>query len=343
MLCRLVLSCLAALAASVAGAQPMTDAFGFTPEGQAPLAGVEAALGDPLQHHRPAGPAQDVIFHLGEKTLVVARDRGQATALVLDAKGNLAADGLPVRFRVGAVERELPLRGGLATFRFDAPQIAARVHAGASVGGAQSGRSEVEFVPDLTGIDPRLPGALAAAREDYLDVETAPLNDPYGNAIPDGLSAQLAVRHADGAVTLVPSVATGGVLRARMLTRDMPGQGTARLTLGARQSDPAPLTVRPVNLTAAPGLRATRFAGEGTLRLSIGPFETGAGHLLNDGAEVALWLRPGKGAALVDRAWVLNGMAEFTLVESPDTLPALVEVSTAAGRAILSLRAEDIE
>lgn len=334
---RLAASFVLLMAGSALAGPPMTDAFGFVAPDLPPAAGVIAPIGAAAGHKVPPGPAHQVIFHLGEKTLVAGRDHGQAAALVLDAAGNLAPDGTPVTIRIGGAEFTRPLRGGLATIRFPAGPVATRLFAGAGVDGAQSGRAEVEVIADLESLRPTAPEALTGRREDYLDAATPPLADRFGNPLPDGVSGRITLDHGDGTRSLVPLIGTGAQLRGRLLTRDMPHSGLARFGLDGTATAATPFTLHETTLAHPPALRVTAEEDLAALHLDLGPFLTTEGHVLNDGAAVSIGLTTAQGVRIADSGWLLDGHARFTVMVGRGALPATLDVETPAGRHRLAI------
>lgn len=334
-----MLSCLAVVIgwSELALAQSMTDAFGFVPPNQPPYSGIIALAGDGPEYEIKPGDPAHVIFHLGQKTLVAGRDIGQGTALVLDGAGNLAADGLPVTIHIGHDSHVVQLENGLASHRFVAGTKAGRLHAGADAEAVQSVRAEVEIVADLDRIAPATAHALFGKREDYLDTNTSPLTDTYGNPLPEGIHGQILLDHDASEISIIPMQGSGAYLRGRLLTRDIPDTGTGRLVLGAVALTEIDFGLLANPLVAPPAAYLTRLESLNAFNLTLGPFQTLAGHALNDGAMVTLTLTTAQGEILRDKGWLRDGLATFMVMVSTDSLPLQAQIETVAGKYELTL------
>jgi hypothetical protein len=320
----------------------MTDAFGIyttAPEQEARSfwAGYSENISglEPLGKKAQAGAVQDVLFFLGPKNLVAGGHKGQAMALVLDAAGNLVADGAAVKMTTGQNIAEAPTNSGIASVFYQPGTLAGQFHAGATVKAQQSNRAEYQVVPDLTGIVPiwAQKSISQALFENYADLKTAPLSDRFGNEILEGAGGQVQLAHGNGLITLLPFVTVQGVGQARLLTRDIPGGGQINLNFERRTSQ---LLGFEIDFPESAGLlqiRAMNDAETASTKLQLGPFLTTEGHALNDGTTVQVQVTTSSGKVLQESGWILNGLLSITLLVDSQAFPLTVEATSPLGTA----------
>jgi hypothetical protein len=315
-----------------------TDAFGIFEPAAGPRerwAGfVETlAAGSASGHVRSSGPGKDIVLHLGEKSLVAGGAPGLVTALVLDAEGNLAVDGTVVTFVTGPDSTTNPTRRGIASHLFAPGVKAGQFHAGAGIRGHQS--SQVDFVVHADagsvalGLVPW--SGSPALEEDFHDLATLPLTDRFGNRVADGTGIGLMLTHADGTVTLLDAVVEGGVGNARFLARDTDASAMATAQFGKASSDEMPFQMAAREPMGEVVIRADYLADIQATRLEVGPFLTTAGHVLNDGATVAIEVTTARGGKVVAETWVLDGVTVTTVPVGAADYPIHVAVTSALG------------
>lgn len=326
---------------SLAAAEPVvTDAFGiYTPSADQPArstwAGYSETITDQTMQGKTTKPsvAQDVLFYLGPKSLVAGGNQGEAMTLVLDTNGNLVADGAEVTITTGHHSAIVPTKSGVAALFYKPGTIAGQFHAGAGVGTQQSERAEYQVVPDLAGIIPTWPETPApiALFEDYTDLKTAPLADEFGNGILDGAGGMIKVDHADGQVTLLPFVSAQGIGQARMLTRDIPGDGQLSLNFERRTSPLLRFDMDDPKASGILQIHAITDAETASTKLHLGPFLTTEGHALNDGSQVQVKVTTNGGKVLHQSGWLLNGLVAVTLLVDSKSFPLDVEITSPLG------------
>jgi hypothetical protein len=329
---------LAVLLAGPARAQTMiVDAFGLyradSDPGRAGWSGLQSDLANPAEAYDVApGPAETVLIVFGEKSLVAGEGIGQAAALLLDASGNLVADGTLVRlFAADGTERH-PTRNGIASRPVPAGSETGRFHAFAETGSAaalrQSARVDYRVIPALSGLATQLkPPAAPLPSEEILHMEATSLTGASGAVPADGVAGALLLSHADGSHSLVPATWIGGALQAPLLSRDISGEATARLQLPFSESGPVPVEIARLAPGAALRVTATVLPSIGAMRLSLGPFTTSRGHQLHDGSPVTLRVTDAAGRLFQSESWLLDGMTDAT-VPSSDMPLAVVVTST---------------
>lgn len=319
-----------------------TDAFGIFEPTAGPRerwAGFVETLaeGKASGRLRSNGPGQDIVFHLGEKSLVAGGNPGQVAALVLDAEGNLAVDGTVVTFVTGPDSSTNPTRKGIASQLFVPGVKAGQFHAGAGIMGHQSG--QVDFVVHADAgsvvLDLEPWSGLPAQEEDFHDLATLPLSDRFGNKVADGTGIGLMLTHADGTVTLLDAVVEGGVGNARFLARDTDASAMATARFGKTSSDAMPFQIAALEPTGEVAIRADYLPDIRATRLVVGPFLTTAGHVLNDGSIVTIKVTTARGGTLEAGAWVLDGVIDTTLLVDALDYPIQVTVNSVLGQTAL--------
>jgi hypothetical protein len=335
----------------IALAEPMvTDAFGiYTPSpdqaARNTWAGYSEIITDQAMQVKTTKPTatQDVLFYLGPKSLIAGGHAGEAMTLVLDTYGNLVADGAEVTITTGHHSAIVSTKAGVAALFYKPGTIAGQFHAGAGVGSQQSERAEYQVVPDLAGINPTWPDTPApmALFEDYTDLKTAPLADEFGNGILDGAGGVIHVDHSDGQVTLLPFVSAQGIGQARMLTRDIPGDGQLSLNFERRTSPILQFDMDDPKASGILQIHAITDAETASTKLRLGPFLTTEGHALNDGSQVKVKLTTSDGKVLHQSGWILNGLVTVTFLMDGKSFPLDVEVTSPLGSVSRALKAPE--
>ncbi len=332
-----VIAMLLCLAGPVMGQGAVTDAFGIRETGPSPRQGWSGWVETVTEARAagvaiPAGAGATVLFYLGAKSLTAGGWAGQAAALVLDAGGNLVADGSEVVVTVAGQAVVRPTLNGIASRPVLPGSEAGQFHAGAAIAGRQSERAEYEVRADLASISLAWGEQIAPVRaEDFHELETALMADRFGNPVPDGVGGMARLDHPGGKVTLVPMVAVGGTGRGQLLARDVPDMAQAQLGFGSTTTGPLEIAVdRPLPVGNL-ALRAVAEADTGATRLTVGPFLTDAGHTLNEGSPVGLRITTRAGRIIEHQAWVFKGEANVLTLAGAADFPLQVEVTSALG------------
>ncbi len=324
------------LAASPALADPqlVTDAFGVAATddiARAGWSGYRETLSGVGEIIAPEDGAS-VQFYLGEKSLVAGVGRGLAMALVMDAKGNLVADGTGATFTLDSVIYPAITHNGIAAATFGPFQAAGQFHAGAAIAGQQSARAEYVVTADLASVKPVLAETAGPMLpEDFHEFATSPLADRFGNAVSDGSGLTVELRGDDGRTTILPAITVGGVARAILLARDLGPKGTVRATLAANESVGQPFRIASLLPAADLAVTAMALPDIAATSLKLGPFLTDAGHLLNDGALITVAITTVSGATQVQSGWVLDGSASFLLLLDRPDFPLSLTISSPLG------------
>jgi hypothetical protein len=316
-----------------------TDAFGVFERAAGPRDGW-AGLVETLDLRavsgklRPAGPGRDVILNLGEKSLIAGGNSELVAALVLDAQGNLAADGTEVTFVTGPDTAVRPTRFGIASTLFSPGVKAGQFHAGAGIEGHQSGLVDYVVNADAASVTLRLVDGpeTPALAEAFKDLLTLPLKDRFGNPVEDGSVVGLRLIHGDGTVTLIDGVVVGGIGRARFLARDTDTDAVATAQFANAVSDAVPFNVTPLEPMGTAGIRAEYLADIDATRLILGPFLTTAGHALNDGATIEIDVTTARGGKVQAGGWLLDGMLETILLVGKSDYPVNVVINSQLGQ-----------
>lgn len=333
---------LALLAAAPAAAEEFhSDAFGILPEtaltpDRAGWSGLVSSTASGPRQIAP-GPPETLLLFVGPKSLVAGGEPGHAATLILDALGNLGGEGAAVYFTLGAAQETDPAAiYGLAERLFVPPPVAGDFRAAAALGPVQSAPAGYRVTADLASVAPAL-SALpdAPLAETFVDVSGPPLTDRFGNVAEPGTALTVLLTHDDGAVTLLPAKVKDGSAETRLLTRDLPGGGTLTATIGRAVSPGVALPVTPL-LPAGPVPVQLWALPEtpGAMGLSLGPVTTDAGHLLNDGAAVAVSVTGRSGAMARAEGWVLDGRFLALLALDPGDAPFEVSVETPLRREV---------
>lgn len=341
MMLRVGLIIITMLLPGVAAAETvLTDAFGiYVPTADQAARNSWAGYSETLTDETNAGKnieptePQDILFYLGPKNLIAGGPAGEAMALVLDASGNLVADGAEVTISTGRHAAIVPSQTGVAELFFKPGTIAGQFHAGAAVGAHQSERGEYEVAPDLAGIAPTWPAAprLQAPFEDFTDLETAPLVDEFGNRILDGAGGMMQLDHGNGQITLLPFVSVEGIGQARILTRDTPGDGQLSLNFERRTSSPVHFDMSDPKPKGPLQINAITDVETASTKLNLGPFLTTEGHVLNDGSTVQLQITTRDGKVLQQSGWTLGGMVTATFLIDTTAFPIGVDITSPLG------------
>jgi hypothetical protein len=322
----------------------VTDGFGILPT---EALGPERAAWSGLRTgprgadlFAPEAP-DTVLFFLGPKSLTAGADDGHAVALGLDRHGNLVANGTEAAFALGPQRSDgFETRAGIAHSLFRPAPAAGTQLGGASLGARQSARATFRVTADLSDIAPQM-----RAHSDDIVMETittlgsAPLSDRFGNPAEDGVSTTITLDHGDSS-TLVTALVTDGRATARLLTRDMPQTVSATMTLGRAVSAPAMnLTVQPMRLMADIPAMLRPLPDIAALQLSVGPVQTDAGYLLNDGAEISVTLEAVSGVQATVTGWLRDGHFDALVPLDPQAGPFHLTITTASGELASTLSA----
>lgn len=292
----------------------VSDAFGlFDPATTAPErrdwagwtgAGVVVA---------PLDPDRLVIF-AGPKSMVAGKDPGHVMAMVVDRFGNLVADGTAATVTVAGAATPGQTAGGIADLLVPPQSRAGVLFVGVTSGGRQSPQAMLGITADIASIRPDIPGAVADARADTEFVLTSsPMDDRFGNPVPDGTGVTTVLRHADGSYSIAQGMALQDQSLARFIARDMPGAVEATITLGTKTSEAAAFSVLAPVSAGLPPLEVESLPDIDALRLTLGPFLTTDGYALTDGAQVTVTANLVSGPPVTGTAWVLDGEVSLLL------------------------------
>jgi hypothetical protein len=134
-----------------------------------------------------AQPAHLSFFLHPSRVPVSTHDSIDATAFVFDQYFNLYLSPAAVDFRVtpasgAGFSRQVPARHGVATIRMDSTQHEGPVHVTAALGKVEEARVVQQVAAEACGLRMKaLPGP-----NHTITVETDPVRDCSGNALPDG-------------------------------------------------------------------------------------------------------------------------------------------------------------
>jgi hypothetical protein len=316
-----------------------TDAFGIYEPALTPRdswAGLVEVLdaGTVSSQLRPAGVGHDIILNLGEKSLVAGGKPELVAALVLDAHGNLALDGTEVTLVTGPDTAVRPTRFGIASTLFSPGTKAGQFHAGAGIKDHQSGKVDYVVHADAASVALRMAKDVQtpALEEAFSDLATEPLTDRFGNLVEDGSGVGLTLSHAGGTVTVIDGVVEGGIGRARFLARDTDANAVAMAQFARTPSNAVPFSVTPLEAMGEPKIQADYLPDVDATRLVLGPFLTTAGHVLNDGAIIAVEVTTDRGGKVQTQGWLLDGIVTTTLLIGERDYPIDVSITSPLGR-----------
>lgn len=298
-------------AAPVEAGSFSVDAFGLMPLGEetetrSDWSGLRVE-GGANRVVMPGAPDM-VLMIAGPKSIVAGKDRGHAVAIVLDQHGNTVADGTDVRFRIGGETVVIPTQTGIADRLFLPPPVAGEIIVGASTGKRQSPRAMVRVVPDIGSIQPGLIGsAEPAPHEAFFTIDTAELQDRFGNVADDGTAVTVTLRHANGAYSLSTATASKGEASARFLSRDISGATSVAAAVGQNTSPSDSFQIARPQALSLPEAHVTELPTIEAMQLAIGPFMTGNGHTLPDGAPVIVEIVEDTGQRHSVSTWTRDG------------------------------------
>ncbi|MBD3679864.1 MAG: hypothetical protein HUJ27_15875 [Rhodobacteraceae bacterium] len=328
-----------------------TDAFGLFPtdearDGRDAWAGLVEAV-DPEKAEASLiapGEVETVLFFLGPKSLVAGKDEAHAVTVVLDALGNLVPDGTGSDFTLGPKRVEETTRSGIADHLFRPDPVARIYHAGVGAGRRQSNRATYRVVSDIASVQPVVaPSAEAMRTEQFHQFASAPLADRFGNPVEDGIALQAILSHPGGMHGLASATVLDARAETTILTRDMPPAGSVHLALGAMSSGADPLRVDPVRQSGELEATAMPLADIDAVEITVGPFLTDMGHVLNDGAPVELTVISAQSVEAGYTGWLRDGMISAMFPISPRDFPIRLEVMSPLGTNTLALTAADLE
>ncbi|MES2970659.1 MAG: hypothetical protein V4804_18120 [Pseudomonadota bacterium] len=346
--CLAVFTFLGCLGAPVCAAtESVTDAFGIfrsaspTEPLRANWAGLRevlAPMGARAETIAP-GPVETILLQLGGKSLSAGGPPAESAALLFDAAGNSVADDTPVALTAGTTDpRVVATQNGIASRLISPGRAAGLFHAGAASGNRQGPRAEYQIVSNVTSITPQIiPQTEPALPETMTTLALPMLLDRDGNAVEDGIGLTLLATHADGSYSLVPAVTTGGRAEARILTRNLPQQGAVTAALTGHRSGAQPFRVAMLQPVGLPEVVARALDDAVAHEIRIGPFLTQAGHLLNDGADIAVTLTTSSGRQLRTDGWLADGMFRTVQPIVRDDFPLDLTVTTSLGTVSLTV------
>lgn len=293
---------------------------------------------DAPEMQSPEAPDLVIVF-AGPKSLVAGKDLGHVAAIALDRHGNLAEDGTPVLIRIGAETAQTTTRHGISDHIFDAPTRARELTIGAATDQRQSPRAMVRVVADLSSISPTLAKLdETLPYEAFIEISTVQLSDRFGNPIEDGTAIPIILSHEDGNHSLATATALRGLAQARFLSRDIEGRSYAAASLGPSVSEPESTAIALPRSLAEPNVSIEPFSSIEALHIRVGPFLTGDGHALVDGAQIAIHAtdRRGKTHQVLD--WTKDGYVSALLaIKTPEDIETLF-VTSPLGRMDLGQR-----
>ncbi|WP_435256746.1 hypothetical protein ACSBLW_11425 [Thioclava sp. FR2] len=283
-----------------------------------------------------------VMVLFGPKSLVAGQDEGHGVSIAVDRHGNLAADGLAVEFRLGDETRAgNPTRYGIGDLIFAPATRSGTYAAGAEVDSRQSPRALFRVTADLRSVELNIAPQPQVEPEQILPLATEPLRDRYGNPVEDGTALMLLVEHPSEAskgpggevldVSVLSARSVGGVGHAEILTRDMPPEALAQMVLATSRSATRKLDIAQVRLAHAPELRLWAREDTPELRLRVGPLVTDAGHLLYEGAEIALRITAPDQREVSLTGWASDGYLWIDVPMAAQDAPYRIVIESAFG------------
>ena len=323
----------------------VADAFGLysaadTRDGRELWAGTQrpTSEGRSASRRMPEGPDRILVF-AGPKSLVAGSDDGHVVTVLLDRHGNLVADGTPVEMRIAEETASLRTLGGIADRLFQPPPSARELLIGATSGQRQSARAMVRVVADIGSVTPQLaslPGSFPY--EAFMAIPTRHLKDRFGNEVTDGTAVSILLDHKDGSYSLATAAAARGQAEATFLSRDIWGQAATAALLGGNESGQGSVVIEMPRPMAEPGVALEPLPAIAALRFTVGPFLTGAGHVLGDGAAIRFEVSEHDGPVHEALDWTRDGYASAIVpIARPDMVEKLV-IASPLGRMELGRR-----
>ena len=318
----------------------VADAFGLfteatSDEGRAEWSGLRQRIGDGTKQSEVVAPGEvdTLLYFLGPKSLVAGKDEGHALGVALDERGNLAKDGQAMDFVLGPLARSGTLRSGIADALFLPPTEAGIHQSGAATATRQSSRAEYRVISDIGSVEPTLLPSLEGPLdpEALHEVATEELRDRYDNRVEDGVVVGFQIVLDDGTTTRLDGVTIDGRATARLLTRDIAGQGSLSAHFASQGSRSIDLEVERFAAVGALPALAAPLEDIGAIGLRVGPFRTDAGHMLNDGAGVRVHATGKTGDEADVSGWIRDGYFDAILPLDPLHIPLSLRVTTPLG------------
>lgn len=326
------LSSLILLASPLAAEPHVSDAFGILPEAtlseeRAAWAGLRTGKENSITS---AGETENLLIFIGPKALVAGRDEGHAVAIALDRHGNLVQNA-PATFSLqnqGTVT--MTVRNGIADRLFRPTPKAGTFSGGVTVSGVQSARALYRVTADLKTVAPELHPTEAIVPETFATFATKDLYDSYGNAVEDGTGTTLLFAHTDGSTSFLAAPVREQTGETLFLTRDVATGGPISLFLGPA-SGKTETDFLPIQEAYQADVKLRAIEGIGAMALRIGPVTTNAGHLLTDGASIAILLEAGTQQARIE-GWLQDGYFQTVLRRFSDAENFDITYTTILGK-----------
>ena len=325
--------CLLFCAAAVNAQEYTTDAFGILPTADIGLRENWAGLrqsDDGQQSLQTADEPDATIVFVGPKSIVAGVEPGHAVAIGLDRYGNMV-DGAATQFVLGfggpATTRTTQ---GIADLLFTPPPKAGSFLAGATIGAIQSARADYRVTANLATVTPRFvqPDG-AQLPETFGVITTAPLTDTYGNTVDDGVGLSTILKDSDGTLSFLPSVVRDATGQSTLLSRDIAGRITGRMSLSGTTADGLAFDISALDVSADSAIVMWEAPTIAAVNLRLGPLSTSSGFLVPDGISGVVQVTASDGHNNVAQGWVLDGYLSFVVPFSAQLAPFDVTLSLA--------------
>jgi hypothetical protein len=327
---------LAALSSSVAADPRTADAFGLYAAGSDPdraaWSGVVMDVQSGDRQMVDAGPVEQIVLFAGPKSQPAGKDQVHLVAMLIDSKDNLVADGTNATLSPGDADPiAVETVDGIAEHLYDPGDLAGERIASAQSGAVQSARAQYRVVADIYSADPKLVDGVELQPETLSPLQTEPLYDAFGNVLEDGVGMIAWFVDERGLGIRLDAEVVAGSGRTWLLARGIRGQMQGRLYLGTKLTPISDFRIQTLVGVGAPEAKVERLPGTKTVLLSVGPFKTDAGYLLNDGAAVRIVARQAGGPVHIAETWAVDGMASSIVPDSVPGEPFRLRVETHLG------------
>jgi len=288
----------------------------------------------------PAVAASPVGITVGPRTVVAdGQDRTMAVAIAADRYGNPLEDGTPVVFNIH--DGSLSTLGttvdhSVAGVFVGSDTVAGRVDVFAALPDGPTGeiRSPRVGYHEVAGspaavvlfVDPTDRADTRADGRSLIELRTLPIEDRYGNSMPDGYLVRLAVDGPEGRGTLT-STTIDGIARFVLQAPGRPGTIELRADTGGVGSEPLTLQFSSA-ISQLPVETTSRDPG---LVVEIGPVLDHGGAVVPDGTEAHVTgSSPDRGAE-ESTVELVSGRATVVLDHTPIGTLTVTVLGTSTG------------
>lgn len=264
----------------------MSGVLGFSVRGASSEADTSTMLS-------PESRTEDIALHVGPRTIVAGgNDVTMAVAIAVDRFGNPVPDGVQLDFTTidndgssgdTSTTSTSTVTHGVVWDALRSDDVAGPVDVFAGDSGATSGRDRfvevpgAAIAPDVTTSNGDVEPLVADGRSVFT-IRTTTITDRFGNVIPDGHLARLAVDGPDGSGRLTAKT-IDGVARFDVVSPARPGPITFTASIDGDVG-------RPLELIAEAGVSTLPVevaSSDGRLGISIGPVLDERGAVVEDG------------------------------------------------------------